>query len=215
LAGLALFLSLGTGHTVYVPDEAARLKDNAEFLLNKRRHTTDRVQKAELLSQAIEKLKQALQIKPEFPVAHNLLGHCYIEKGQWEDARRHLEEALRLRPDYPAALFNRGTLYLRLGAARGGGELVEKAIADLQQALQSELASAFAGDILKALAEAHQLQGDYDRAIARLEEYLKRSPNAPDWDLVERKVRGLQLMKESRERNNGTNNGVTPPAEKP
>lgn len=196
-AGLVFFLSGGGGHTVYVPNEAARLKEQGEFLLNKRRHTIDRQQKAELLAQAIEKFKQALAIKPDFAVVHNLLGHSYTEKGQWESAQKHLEEALRLRPDYPAARYNRGQLFQRLSMGRRDQSLLDRALEDYQEALKSELAAAFAGDILKAMADVYNLKGDYDQAIEMLQEYLRRSPHAPDYALVDRKIRGLQLMKES------------------
>ncbi len=209
IAGLALFLSGGGGHTVFVPDEAVRLKDQGEFLLNKRHHTTDRQQKAELLSQAIEKFKQALAIKPDFAVVHNLLGHAYTEKGQWESAQKHLEKALRLRPDYPAARYNRGQVYQRLSVGRRDNSLLDRAIEDYEAALQSELAAAFSGDILKAMAEAYNLKGDYDRAIETLREYLRRSPHAPDWALVDRKIRGLELMKESLSRRSSPDGGQT------
>ncbi|RME20739.1 MAG: tetratricopeptide repeat protein [Deltaproteobacteria bacterium] len=198
LVGLVLFLSAGEGTTVYVPDDAARHRERGEFLLNKRRHTTDRVKKAELLSEAIKEFKKAIEIKPDFAVAHNMLGHCYIEAGNWQAALKHLDRALELRPDYPAALFNRAQLRHRLAATRRGHELIDQAIKDYRKALESDLAAAFKGDILKSLADAYRIRGEYGKAIETLRSYLKYAPHAPDAALILRRIRGLELMEKSR-----------------
>lgn len=197
IGALVLFLSAGKGHTVFVPDDAARHRERGEFLLNKRRHTTNRQQKAELLAKAIGEFKKALEIKPDFAVAHNMLGHCYMEMGNWEAARRHLDQALEIRPDYPAAHYNRGQLYQRLSVTRRDQVLLDKALVDYQKALASELAAAFAGDILQAMSDVYRLKGNIEKAIEMLERYLKRSPHAADVALVQRKIRGLELMKQS------------------
>ncbi len=190
----ALVWFLSSDSTLYVPDDAVRLRDKGEFLLNKRRHTTDRQKKAELLSQAIENFKKALEIKDDFEVVHNLLGHCYIERGQWETALKHLDIALQKRSDYPAALFNRAHVYQRLSVSKRDKVLIDKAIADYKQAINSDLAANFVGDIHKALADAYQNKGDIAAAITELKIYLKKAPHAQDALLVRRKIRGLTLM---------------------
>lgn len=195
IAGLVLMFTAGEGHAVYIPDDAARHREKGEFLLNKRRHTTDRSKKAELLTKAISEFKKALEIKPEFAVAHNLLGHCYTERGQWKASLEHLNRALALRPDYPAARYNRGYVYMKLSVGKRDHDYVDKAIADYQAALQSELAASIVGDLHKALSDAYRQKGDLDQAIAELEKYLKKAPHAKDAVLIERKIRGLTLMK--------------------
>lgn len=194
VAGFVLLLTSGRGHTVYVPDDAARHREKGEFLLNKRRHTTSQQKKAELLTQAIGEFKTALESKPDFEVAHNMLGHCYIERGQWEDALKNLNRALEIRSDYPAARFNRGRVYQRLSVGKRDHQYIDLAIADYRAALKSELAANFVGDLHKALADAYHQKGDFTRAIEELKVYLKKAPHAQDAVLVRRKIRGLQLM---------------------
>jgi tetratricopeptide (TPR) repeat protein len=184
----------GSGKMVYVPDKAVKHREMGEFLLNKRRHTTDRLKKIELLNQAIGEFKKALEIKPDFAVALNMLGNCYILQGQWGLALEYLNKALKIRQDYPAALFNRGRVYQELSVSQKGHEYLDKAIADYKQAVKSELAANFVGDIHKAMSEAYRKKGDYKKAIAQLNEYLKKAPHAPDAILVQRKIRGLTLM---------------------
>jgi len=194
VAGILLFLSSGGGHTVYVPDDAARHREKGEFLLNKRRHTTDKPKRAELLSKAITEFKKAIEYKADFEVAHNMLGHCYVEKGQWESSLEHFNKALELRSDYPAALFNRALVYQRLSVGRRDNELIDKAIADYKAALKSELAANFIGDIHKALSDAYRKKGEIAKAIEELKTYLKKAPHAKDAVLVRRRIRGLTLM---------------------
>ena len=194
VAGVVLMLTSGQGHTVYVPDDAARHREKGEFLLNKRRHTTNQQKKAELLTQAIDEFKAALESKPDFEVAYNMLGHCYIERGQWEDALKNLDRALEIRPDYPAARFNRGRVYQRLSVGKRDHKYIDMAIADYQAALKSELAANFVGDLHKVLADAYHQKGDIKQAIEELKIYLKKAPHAEDAVLVRRKIRGLQLM---------------------
>jgi tetratricopeptide (TPR) repeat protein len=199
IVALILMFTLGRGDLVYVPDEAVKHREMGEFLLNKRRHTTDKTQKAELLTQAMEEFKKALAIKQDFDVALNMLGHCYIERGQWDAALKYLDQAIQARPDYPAALFNRGLVYQKLSMGSKDPTLVDKSIADYSAALRSERSAGIQGDLLKALADAHNQKGEYAKAIAFLEQYLQTSPHAPDAALVDRKIRGLQLMQQSAE----------------
>ncbi len=195
---MVLFLSSGTGHTVFVTDDVARHRQRGEFLLNKRLHTTDRQKKSELLSQAIEEFKKSIELKPDFEVAYNMLGHCYMEKGQWESSLENFNHALKLRPDYPAALYNRGHVYQRLSVGRRDHELIDKAIADYKAALKSELAANIVGDIHKSLADAYNQKGETAKAIAELKVYLKKAPHAQDAVLVRRKIRGLTLMQKGK-----------------
>jgi len=193
-AGLVFFLSSGDGHTVFVPDDAARHREKGEFLLSKRLHTTDRQKKTELLSKAIIEFKKAIEIKNDFEVAHNMLGHCYMERGQWEPALKHLNLALGMRSDYPAALFNRAQVFQRLSVGKRDHEMIDKAIVDYQTALKSELAANFVGDIHKSLSDAYHQKGEVDKAIKELKIYLRKAPHAKDAVLVRRKIRGLTLM---------------------
>lgn len=194
VGGLVLFLTAGEGQTVYVRGDAALAKERGEHLLNKRRHTTDRTKRAEYLTQAIAQFELALEVKPDFEVAYNMLGHAYIERGQWELALKNLNKAIELRSDYPAALFNRAHVYKRLSVSKRDHALIDQAIVDYKKALQSEMAANFIGDLHKALADAYHQKGELGEAIAELKLYLKKAPHASDATLIRRKIRGLQLM---------------------
>ncbi len=197
LAGLLAFygfFSLGSGSMVYVSDDAVLARDRGEHLLNRRRHTTDRTQRAELLTKAIDEFNLALKLKPDFAVAYNMLGHCYMERGQWEDALKNLNKALGLRPDYPAALFNRGKIYQKMSLGKRDQAHLDRAIVDYQKSLLSDLSVNFRGDLHKSLADAYHQKGDLGKAIEQLKTYLKRSPKANDATLIRRKIRGLTLM---------------------
>ncbi len=193
VGGLLLFLT-GGGHTVFVRSEAAKAREHGEHMLNKRRHTTDPVKKAEYLTEAIADFQKAIEIKPDFDVAYNMLGHSYIERGQWELALKHLDKALQLRPEYPAALFNRAHVYKKLSVGKRDHAFVDRAIVDYREALKSELSAGITSDLHKALADAFHQKGDLKKAIEELKAYLKVAPHAPDATLVRRKIRGLQLM---------------------
>jgi tetratricopeptide (TPR) repeat protein len=192
--GFVVVVFLGGCNFFYVPDEAAKHREKGESFLTKRLHVSDPTEKAELLTQAIEEFKQAIAIKPDFDVAFNLLGHCYIERGQWDAALKYLDRALQIRKDYPAALYNRGQVFQHLSAGSKDPSLIDRAIADYETAIDSKLSSGFVGDIRKALAEAYHQKGDLNKAIEQLKLYLSASPHAPDAALMARKIRGLELM---------------------
>jgi tetratricopeptide (TPR) repeat protein len=203
LFGLFLALTLGKGEFVYVPDEAVRARERGEFMLQKRDSISDRTQKAELLDQAIAEFKKAIEIKPDFNVAYNLLGKSYIEKGQLDTALQYLNKALELRKDYPAALYNRGRVYQLLSHSKRDQTYLDKAIADFLIALDSKLAATFKGDIRKSLSDAYRDKGNLSKAIEQLAMYLIESPKAEDAVLVERKIRGLALIQQSKNPNSG------------
>jgi Tetratricopeptide repeat. len=203
LFGLFLALTLGRGEFVYVPDEAVRARERGEFTLEKRDRITDKTQKAELLDQAIAEFKRAIEIKPDFGVAYNLLGKSYIDKGQLDTALQYLNKALELRKDYPAALYNRGRVYQLMSHSKRDQTYLDKAIADFLIALDSELAATFKGDIRKSLSDAYRDKGDLPKAIEQLARYLMESPKAEDAVLVERKIRGLALIQQSKNPNSG------------
>ncbi len=194
LGALILFLTAGRGSAIYVPDQAAKHLEKGSFFVNKRRHTVDRAEKADLLSKAMHEFEKALEAKPDFEVAHNMMGHCYIERGMWDAALKHLNRAIALRPNYPAALYNRGLVYRKLALGKRDDTFVDKAISDYLTAMQSELSAAIGGDLLKALAEAHHEKNDLASAIDYYKKYLNKAPHAQDAQLISRKIHGLTLM---------------------
>jgi peptidoglycan/xylan/chitin deacetylase (PgdA/CDA1 family)/uncharacterized caspase-like protein len=65
--------------------------------------------------QAVEKSKQALDLKPGDPVLLNNLGFLYYSMGRYDDALTYLERTLQADPKRKEAHGNIAELYLRLG----------------------------------------------------------------------------------------------------
>jgi tetratricopeptide (TPR) repeat protein len=56
-----------------------------------------------------------LNLKPDFPEAHNNLGNAYSEQGEIDKAIEHYQIALKLKPDYSDAHYNLGIAYQKKG----------------------------------------------------------------------------------------------------
>jgi Tfp pilus assembly protein PilF len=52
--------------------------------------------------------REALRLKPDYPIAHNDLGTVLAEQGRPREAEAEFREAVRLKPDYPRAHYNLG-----------------------------------------------------------------------------------------------------------
>ena len=51
--------------------------------------------------QAVESLRRAIHIDPNYPQALNALGLLHQEQQDWAQAKQYLEESLRIQPDQP------------------------------------------------------------------------------------------------------------------
>lgn len=63
------------------------------------------------LKRAIEKCKAAIEVNPDFAMAHCMLADIYGEQGKRDDAIRSYKEALRIDPNYALARSNLGMAY--------------------------------------------------------------------------------------------------------
>ena len=70
----------------------------------------------------------AVRAAPDSAKMHGNLGNIYVERGQWELARKELDAALRIYPQFPDALESYGLLEARLGNYQKGGSLMEQAL---------------------------------------------------------------------------------------
>jgi hypothetical protein len=67
--------------------------------------------------------------------------------------------------------------------------------------------------ILPIIATAYERKGDKQSAVGALQEYLKRVPNAPDHDVVERRIKNLQdQIAQEKATATAAPTGSTPPA---
>jgi len=107
--GLAQFQHSDLGQALKTVDAQLKLHPNDAFL---------HYLKAEILTQggaevgsaqfneAVEAAARAVQLQPNFPIAHNLLGNLYFESGQNEKAIAECRIVLRENPDDQVALYH-------------------------------------------------------------------------------------------------------------
>lgn len=92
--------------------------------------------------EAIEPLKQAIRIKPDYVDAYYNLGYAYDESGKLREAIDAYKQAIRIKPDYTMAYYNLGAAYIRL-------DMYQEGIRALKQAI----------NIKHDFAEAHYILG--------------------------------------------------------
>jgi tetratricopeptide (TPR) repeat protein/mono/diheme cytochrome c family protein len=166
------------------------------------------------VDEALRAYQKALELRPDYALAHNNLGAILFQRGELDQAGIHLREAVRLDPKNADALDNLGRLDQRLGDPRSAKGLFEQALAarpdwplamvDLAWMLAAspepgatnpkralDLAQQAVNltgrrDIvaLDALAGALAATGDFDRAIAVVDDALKIVPGGQVADVL-------------------------------
>jgi Flp pilus assembly protein TadD len=119
--------------------------------------------------EAIDFFKKALQVRDDFPLAHNNLGLSYGSLGQRDLARGHLERAILLDRNFALAYNNLGCLFLEMGE-------LEAAETQLKLALEK------APDMAKALNNLGIIRGkkgDLGEARRFFEKALEKNPGDP------------------------------------
>jgi tetratricopeptide (TPR) repeat protein len=175
------------------------------------------IAKAGDAKQAVNQLKLALSLYPEFPLALNELGVQYLKLGEAQKAVEALSSAVRLQPEDFTPRLNYGIALLE-------SRNIAEAETQLRHALNkngnSWMAHMYLGIALIGLqrfgeAEQELLQsvkiggpklglphyylgglywraGDRERAIASLEKYLEVTPTAPNAERVRTTIRELR-----------------------
>jgi len=171
---------------------------------------------------AVEHLKAALELHPEFPLALNELGVQYLTLGEPAKAAEAWRAAVRLAPDEPNLRVNYGILLLRqkkyaeaetelaraiaLDAASAPARLHRgHALIRLGRGDEAErelLAAVKLGGERPETALAYRYlgalyndRGDDPRAAHALEAYLRLAPDAPDAAHVRAILEGLRKKK--------------------
>ena len=72
------------------------------------------------IAEAMDRLHQALALRPDLPAAHNSLGHCQVLLGNDDQALAHFDTALCLDPRHVLAHYNRAVVWLKRGQFREG-----------------------------------------------------------------------------------------------
>ena len=120
------------------------------------------------VDEAIKAAKRALEVQPDFAIAHYNLGNLYVQRGRLDLAQRHFEEAIRLLPNYAEAHSNYGQLLAERGDLAAG-------VASFQQAitLNPSLSRAHL-NLGVALAKSGRL----NEAVALLQRAAALTPDA-------------------------------------
>jgi tetratricopeptide (TPR) repeat protein len=175
-----------------VPDRARREYEKAQERLGE--HD---------VPSAIEHLKDALDLAPQFSAAWNNLGTIAYQSGEYENAEKHFREALRHDPDSYAPLVNLGGALLSLNRAEEAlrinlqavKERPDDALAHSQlgqsylrvgqiEPAERHLKQAKALDVRHfsfpqlVLAEIYARKEDYAAFVSELEEFLRYHPDS-------------------------------------
>ena len=115
---------------------------------------------------AIEHLKRAVELAPQFIEALNNLGTIYFQRQEFSRAEGYFRKALEIEPEAFAPLVNLGGVLLAIGLAEEAFEINRKA----QDARpQDALANA-------QLGLSYYLLGDYEEAASYLEQTKEIDP---------------------------------------
>ena len=169
---------------------------------------------------AIEQLKSALALYPQFPLALNELGVCYLKVGEIDKAAEALKSAVKLSPEdfhprlnYGITLLNQKHFpeaeeQLRAAIAKNGSVPTAHMYLGITLAMQrkldegqKELQSAVNSNSNEVFLAHRYLAGIYLEkhqnapAADELENYLKHFPKAPDAEILRRKIKELRTTK--------------------
>lgn len=169
---------------------------------------------------AIELLKSALVIYPQFPLALNELGVQYLRIGKIDKAAAALKSAVNLAPgdfyprlNYGIALLNQRqfpeaeeqlraavaknseapTAHMYLGITLAMQRKLDEGQKELQAAINSNSNEVFLSH--RYLAGIYLEKHQNAPAADELESYLKHFPKAPDAEILRRKIKELRSTK--------------------
>jgi Flp pilus assembly protein TadD/4-amino-4-deoxy-L-arabinose transferase-like glycosyltransferase len=147
-------------HTLNVTSNNYVINNNLGFALSK----------AGRRAEGIERLNEALRIKPDFFEAHNSLGAALTEEKRYAEALKHFEEAARLQPGV-------AKVHSNMGAALGSMNRLDEAVVQLNEALR--LDPDYAATHLN-LGIIYLRQGKNEEAAARLAKAVQLQPESAE-----------------------------------
>lgn len=165
---------------------------------------------------AVDHLKKALAVAPEFVPALNELGMQYLKLNDLARASDSLQKAVKLMPDAFVTRLNYGLVLLQqkkyseaevelraantrddksapaheyLGRALIGLQRLDEAEKELKRSV--ELGGELAANSHRYLGALYMKRGDDARAIAELQEYLRLQPKVKDADQIKQILKDL------------------------
>jgi len=146
-------------------------------------------QEAGRLEEALKTGLRVVELRPDWPEAHNNLGNVYLKLNRLDEAALAYREAIRRRPAYPEALSNLGLALANVGRLDDATLLFSHAIAaapawpNAYHNLANTLVDlGRTAEALAAYRQAVVLKPDFAEALAALV-HLQR--HACDWDGLE------------------------------
>jgi len=116
------------------------------------------------LARALEFAETAVQMSPDMPEAHWVLGFVHTQGRQHGEALRHLESALRLNPSYADAYALKGGIYTYIGRPAESVPLLRTALR-----LNPDAGSLY----FRALGRAYYFLRDSEQARVNLDHALR------------------------------------------
>src|SRR5207247_5795327 len=159
--------------------------------------------------EAMAEYRRALEIKPDYALAHNNLGNALLMEGKTDEALQYFHEALRRDPRNVEAHYNVGSVAMARGQiaeairqfreavslkSDSGPALVglawllatvpDSSLRDVPEALRlaeraAELSDRRDPRVLDLLAAAYAASGEFDRAVATAQAALDLKPPEP------------------------------------
>jgi tetratricopeptide (TPR) repeat protein len=169
--------------------------------------------------------QDALKIFPEYVLALNKLGECYINEEKLKEAQAEFEKAVSINAKYPISLINLGMLMVKVNRYDTAIEHLDAALrlnesfpmahlylgiawlekkpqdaANLDKAEKSfSKALALGGkdmaNVHKYMFNIHIRRKQMDKAAAELEAYLEALPNAPDAPAIKQMLGKVKAKK--------------------
>jgi tetratricopeptide (TPR) repeat protein len=189
-----------------IPDRAVREYEQAQRRLGARD-----------VEGAVRRLERAVELAPQFVAAWNNLGTIAYQSGRYADAEKYFREALEHEPGSYAPLVNLGGTLLSLAKYEDALPYNQRAVRDQpEDALahaQLGMNHFFLGELdggLKHLNEAKRLdpshfshpqlllaeiylrRSDAPKAVAELEDFLKRHPDSPHAERIRERVERIR-----------------------
>ena len=196
----------GAGPLAGVPDPAVQLFQKGVDASLKNNHAA-----------AIEHLKQAVTMQPNFGLAQNELGMVYLKQGDFENAIANFVEAEKNLPKSASPFLNHGIALVEQKKFADAKKPLQEALKRDPKVATAHLYLGIAGVGLKDLVEAEKefltavktggdsvarahyyLGGIYwarkenKKAADEMELYLKMRPNAPDADRLRKTIQELR-----------------------
>jgi Flp pilus assembly protein TadD len=118
---------------------------------------------------AIKEYEKAVQLRPDMPSLHYVLGTAYWKHSQLDKAAAELRRTIELAPQHFMAHYNLGMVLLEQNAPADAMKEFQAAIA-----IQPGIVNGYLG-----LGKALYLQGQYDAAVPQLRHYVELAPDDP------------------------------------